>query len=342
MTVIHTERFIRDSQPRWEELDALVHRLAGGDSLDLAEARRLHTLYERASSDLIRLRHAGALPDVVQSLEERVARAYAEIHETRTVRRRWPVREWVLVLFPTTFRRHIGFFWASLALMLAGTLFGAVALVLDPDSRHVTMAFGHDAMRPSERVRLEESGTRRPGSAVTTAFSSQLMVNNTRVSILALSLGMTGGVGTVILLFHNGVILGAVGCDYVMDGQTRFLAGWLLPHGSVELPAILIAGQAGLLLGATLLGRGSGRSLGQRLRSITSDLVVLITGIAVLLVWAGGVEAFFSQVHEPALPYGLKIGFGLVQLTLLTLYLARSGMGNRPGLPTHPPQQDVT
>jgi len=36
--------------------------------------------------------------------------------------------------------------------------------------------------------------------------------------------------------------------DYIRAGQTKFLVGWLLPHGSFEIPAILIAGQAGLIL----------------------------------------------------------------------------------------------
>jgi uncharacterized membrane protein SpoIIM required for sporulation len=42
---------------------------------------------------------------------------------------------------------------------------------------------------------------------------------------------MTYGVGTIISLFYNGIILGAVSWDYVTDGQTLFLLGWLLPHG---------------------------------------------------------------------------------------------------------------
>jgi hypothetical protein len=37
------------------------------------------------------------------------------------------------------------------------------------------------------------------------------------------------------------------------------------------------------------------------------------------------VEAFLSQYHEPVIPYDLKIGLGLVELTLLTLFLAKSG-----------------
>ena len=50
------------------------------------------------------------------------------------------------------------------------------------------------------------------------------------------------------MLFYNGVILGAVAVDYVRAGETKFLLGWLMPHGVIEIPAILIAGQAGFML----------------------------------------------------------------------------------------------
>ena len=62
------------------------------------------------------------------------------------------------------------------------------------------------------------------------------------------------GIGTMLLLFYNGVILGLVAVDYMLAGQTVFLLGWLLPHGVIEIPAVLIAGQGGLVLGRTLIG----------------------------------------------------------------------------------------
>jgi uncharacterized membrane protein SpoIIM required for sporulation len=129
------------------------------------------------------------------------------------------------------------------------------------------------------------------------------------------------------MLFYNGIILGAVCVDYVLAGQTKFLVGWLLPHGSFEIPAILIAGQAGLLLGHAFIGSGKRASLKMRLREISSDLATLIGGVGVMLIWAGFVEAFLSQYHEPVLPYSVKITFGFVELTLLILFLAKSGRG---------------
>lgn len=45
--------------------------------------------------------------------------------------------------------------------------------------------------------------------------------------------------------------------------------------------------------------------------------MILIGGVAVMLVWAGIIEAFFSQVHEPVMPYAAKIAFGAAELLLL-------------------------
>ncbi len=44
-----------------------------------------------------------------------------------------------------------------------------------------------------------------------------------------------------------------------------------------------------------------------------------------MLVWAGAVEAFISQYHQPVLPYALKIGFGVCELAALTAFLALAG-----------------
>jgi hypothetical protein len=44
-----------------------------------------------------------------------------------------------------------------------------------------------------------------------------------------------------------------------------------------------------------------------------------------MLVWAGLVEAFFSQHHAPVLPYGFKIAVGAAELALVTIYLLLIG-----------------
>ena len=92
-------------------------------------------------------------------------------------------------------------------------------------------------------------------------------------AIFTLALGMTWGVGTILMLFYNGIMLGGVAVDYIRAGQTKFLLGWLMPHGVIEIPAILIAGQAGLLLALALIGWGRRTPLKTRLREISGDIV---------------------------------------------------------------------
>src|SRR6202035_3733418 len=128
-----------------------------------------------------------------------------------------------------------------------------------------------------------------------------------------------------VILFYNGVILGAVVIDFILGGQAVFLMGWLLPHGVIEIPAILVGGQTGLVIAYALIGWGSRVSRRERLRAISKDVVTLAGGAAVMLVWAGIVEAFLSQYHEPVIPYSLKISFGVIELILLTLFWTRAG-----------------
>ncbi len=152
---------------------------------------------------------------------------------------------------------------------------------------------------------------------VKASFSAQLMTHNIDVTVLTVALGMTWGVGTLISLFANGVMMGAVAADYVQGGQGVFLAGWLLPHGSIEIPSLLLGGQAGFILAGALIGWGGRATRTERLRAVSHDLFAIVAGAACMLVWAGIVESFVSQYHQPVLPYALKIAFGCCELAAL-------------------------
>jgi uncharacterized membrane protein SpoIIM required for sporulation len=234
--------------------------------------------------------------------------------------------------YPRTFRRHLKAFQLAVVLTIGGVAFGALALRIDSEAKSVIMPFEHLQGSPSERVAKERERKGRDMEGHKDSFSAQLMTHNTQVALFTLALGMTFGFGTIVELFYNGVILGAVGYDYVHDGQTVFLLGWLLPHGVIEIPAILVGGQAGFVIAYALIGWGSRISRAERLRLVSRDVVTLAGGAAMMLVWAGLVESFLSQYHEPVISYGTKITFGLVEAALLTFYLGFSGKAEKPNL----------
>ncbi len=325
--IIDLKKFITNERRFWSELDAMLGLMERDPyrALSYEEIKRLHYLYQRASSDLAKISTFSAERSIGAYLESLVSRAYAVIHAGRQETVRFSFWRWFWGTFPRTFRRHWRAFALSLGIMLAGSLFGAVAILADPDAKAVLMPFEHLQMDPADRVAMEESGDHDRLKGAKGSFSAFLMTHNTRVSIFVLALGMTWGVGTVLLLFSNGVMLGAITADYIRAGQGVFLTGWLLPHGAVEIPSILLAGQAGLMLAGALIGRRSALPVAERLRQVVPDTAALICGVAVMLVWAGFVEAFFSQYHEPVIPYGAKIGFGVVELCLLMLFFRFSG-----------------
>ena len=325
--IIDLQRFIASERPCWSELERALDQLEADPNhrLSLEALRRFHVLYDRTAADLAKITTFSSEPETRRYLENLVARAYGEIHETRERRTRLGLRNWFFRTLPQTFRRHARAFQVSLSITVIGCLFGSLALLLDPGAKPVLMPFPHLLQDPAKRVAEEERAKSDRLAGQKTSFSAFLMTHNIRISILTMALGMSWGVGTVVLLFYNGVILGAVAADYIRAGQIKFLLGWLLPHGVVEIPAILIAGQAGLVLAFALVGWGNRNRLGLRLRLVAGDIVTLIFGVGLLLVWAGIVEAFLSQYHEPVLPYSVKITFGLVELVLLSLFLSKAG-----------------
>lgn len=325
--IIDLRHFIEEEKPFWTELEAILEGIEEYPerSMTLEQAKRFHYLYQRTSADLAKMATFSAEPDTHRYLESLVARAYGEVHETRAAGSGASPARWLLETLPRTFRRHARAFLLSLAVTAAGFAFGGLAVSLDPDAKAVLLPFSHLQGSPSERVAQEETAVEDELKGRKITGATWYMTHNTRVSILIIALGITYGAGTIIMLFYNGAILGAVALDYVRAGQSTFLLAWLSPHGVIEIPAILLAGQAGLVLAGALIGWGRGLSLRARLRRVSGDLTTLCFGVALLLVWAGFIEAFVSQYHEPILPYSFKIGFALVELVLLALLLGRGG-----------------
>ena len=327
--IIDLQRFIDEEKRYWAELESVLDKLDRDPlkKMDLSEIKRFHYLYQRTSSDLARVMGLSAETEIRRYLESLVGHAYAEVHELREKSHRLSPLHWFFEIFPQTFRQHMRAFVLALGITAFGFVIGGLAISIDKEAKSIILPFSHLQIDPSKRVAYEEKTgaieDRLAGKKAT--FSAVLMTHNTRVSLFTFAMGFTWGIGTVILLFYNGIILGAISLDFIHAGQSTFLLGWLLPHGAIEIPAIVLAGQAGFILAGALIGWGRRISLKKRLRTVAPELVTLLCGLAVMLIWAGIVEAFFSQYHEPVIPYDAKIIFGVIELIALILFFGLSG-----------------
>lgn len=325
--ILDLDRFIAKEKSYWDELSGLLRRREENPDYrpSLEEARRFYYLYERTSADLVKLKTFAGEAETSRFLERIVARAYSALHGNGSESVPFRPWHWLTVVFPSTFRRHWRAFVLSCATFWVGAAFGAGALATNYElkSDFIPPQFFHLNEKPSKRVEREEKQDFDAFQGRHT-FSSQLMVNNTKVTILAMVSGFLWGIFTLTMLFYNGILIGVVMFDYIADGQGVFLTAWLLPHGSFELPAIFVGGQCGLVIARTMFGWGTNLKLRQRFARIRSDLLTLIGGAALLLVWAGIVESFLSQYHAPGF-YPWKIAFGIVQLVGLAAFLLFCG-----------------
>jgi uncharacterized membrane protein SpoIIM required for sporulation len=329
--IVDLDRFVAQERPHWQALEEAL-RPYDQDRLfrpSVEQSMRLFELYQRSVADLARLEEASH-SDLAGQLSALVGRAYAQIHSSRRKPRFRPVY-WLMVTLPCTFRKQIRPFQLALLVTLIGCAIGGVLLKVDPNAKATLLPFEQLLGDPKDRVKQEEKDAAQKHPDQHASFAAMLMTHNAQVAFFSTACGMTWGLGTIILLFYNGVVLGAVSFDYVQAGQAKFLLGWLLPHGVIEIPAILVASQAGLVLASALIGWNSRIRRADRLRSVTSDVLTLAGGAGLMLVWAGLIESYISQYHEPVLPYAAKIAFGLVELAVLIAFYALAGRRKKTG-----------
>ncbi len=318
------QRFVDERQPLWRELESNLANIEGRDLkvLGLAGVQRFGKLYRGVSSDLIRARGERVDSSVVDYLNDLVARAYAQIY-TRNDGTGRALFRFFAVEFPRMFREERIAMTLSAAVLVLGVAFGAVAVAMDPAAVAVLIPEEHQGHTPQERVAEEERSDGHTADEAAT-FSSFLFTHNIQVTFVAFALGMTYGVGTLSVMFANGIPLGALAMQYHQYGKDLFFWAWILPHGIPELTEIIVAGGAGFVLARGLI-LPRHRSRKEALLAESKRAARLVVGGMPILVLAGLIEGTISQIHEPRISYVLKLVFAGVVGVGVWMYLLLSG-----------------
>ncbi len=303
-------QFVDLKRPKWAALETLLHtaETKGLKKLELDDARALSRLYRSTSSDLLWVRAHGGSSEISGYLNDLVGRAYALTEPGR--RARWSdVKAFLLSGFPDLMKKEWRVYAASVLLFLAGFGFGWIGMMFDPDAAPYLVPEQHLSLDPTKRAQ-DEAQNDRSSVQQQAQFSSFLFTHNIQVAFLAFALGITAGIGTAIMLFSNGLLLGALAWVYASKGLMGWFWAWILPHGIPEISAICIAGAAGLVIARGLVApKGLARRQAVRKEAVTA--VKLLLGTLALFVLAGFIEGTISQIHPPRLSIAFKIFFAL-------------------------------
>ncbi len=328
---MNIERFLADRRPVWDDLDAMLERAENG-TLSRQETHELVELYRRTCSDLNRARSYTANPEVLGYLNQLTGRAYRFIYRAAHETPVWGTFvKLVTREIPAAFRQQRAAVLFAAAAFLAGALFGCIAILVDPANGQRLIPPDFFTESPKTRVeKIEKNEERIDDVEKALVFGASLYTHNIKVAFLAFSLGALTIVLGVVILFYNGVILGAVGTMYVLDDVSVFFFAWVGPHGALELPAIIFGGAAGLVAGRALLMPGD-LSRGASLRRVLPSVWRMIIGASLVLVLAGLIEGSFSQFSAKTIPYALKISVAIALFAGLIAYLFLRRIGKDEG-----------
>jgi uncharacterized membrane protein SpoIIM required for sporulation len=314
--VVDIDRYIAENEPTWQRLEQLVGRARGGARrLEAAELEELVQLYQRTSAHLSYVRSYLREPTLVARLTRAVATANGLIY-SRRARSLRTVGRFFTLSFPGAVH-HLRRF-----VLLAALVFFVPALVLgvwlarDPAALD---ASGSERMR---RTYVEDRFEQYYSDRSPVAFFTEVTTNNIRVSFLAYAAGaVSGGLGAVALLVLNGAPLGVIGAWMIEQGDLGRFLGFIVPHGALELSAIVIAGAAGMSTGWAAVSPGD-RTRADALRDEGQRAITVILGLTSMFVAAGVIEGFITG---RGLPVGFRVGIGVLMWLVYVGYLVTQG-----------------
>ena len=295
------DRFIARNQSGWARLAELTGRARRGvGRMAPGELEELVQLYQRTSAHLsyVRTYHGDAA--LTARLTRLVADANGVVYgrRARTLR---AVGEFLSLTFPAAVWTGRRFVLVSALLTFVPAI--AVGAWLAQSDRALE-ASAPDAVREAY---VQEDFESYYSSEPAGQFATEVTVNNIQVSILAFAMGILLCLGTAYVLVLNGANLGFAAGLFVSAGEQPKFWGLILPHGLLELSAVVVAGAAGLRLGWVIIAPGDRRRR-EALAEEGRRSVVVVIGLVVAFVVAGTIEGFVTGSTLPTL---VRVGVGV-------------------------------
>jgi uncharacterized membrane protein SpoIIM required for sporulation/uncharacterized RDD family membrane protein YckC len=324
-------RLVARKSARWDQFQQLAERASrdGLDSFAAAELPEFAARYREVAADLARARTYRADERTRFRLERLVAAGHNALY--RDERGTWR-RVGVALLreCPAAIVRARSYVLVACLAFTAPAAAGyalmrdhpALAAEVLPDVMLSRASAGAERKAAGRRY-VELPAEERP------LMASGIISNNVRVAIACFAGGIFLGIGSLVLLGFNGLMIGATAGHFANAGLLDYLLEFIVGHGLLELFAIWVAGAAGFLLGRTVvapgdLTRGDALVLSGRLA------VRMVGGAAVMLVVAGLIEGFVSAGPGGA---AARVGASAASLGFLAVYLANGRGGGEPALP---------
>lgn len=317
-------RFLETRANAWNRLETIISKASkkGVRALTDKELRELTRLYPAVAIDVARARMYNIDPTTQKRINQLAISAHGLLYRRKNTRYFQTIWMFFRSDYPRLFRRLWPYMALATTVFIIGFLGAYVSTRLQPSNAYLFVPGELDLTDDDSGVTSKDISERFRRIAKP-PMAAGIMANNISVAFNAFALGITAGIGTCYVVIFNSMMLGGFAAHFSNHGLIFDFCSFIVPHGGLEIFAILVSAAAGLRLGLSLAIPGHLKRSAS-LRTGAIEAVLLVLGTIPMFIVAGFIEGFIT----PSYSHGVvKIMLGVI-ITLLTVaYLILAGQG---------------
>lgn len=221
---------------------------------------------------------------------------YQQIYITRSYSIRDFIFFWKYHL-PLLFRKRHKFLLGAFLLFAGFVVIGAMSSIIDPD--YARNFFNHHVQQGYYDATLRNIDSGDPFGVYRDEHPFSMFVwiafNNIAVAFRMVVGGLAGGLGTLWMMWQNGIMLGCFQYIFFSQGLgwQSVLVIWI--HGTLEISSVVIASCAGLVLGLGWLFPGTYTRRQAFIRS-AADAMQICVALVPFFIVAAFFESYITQL----------------------------------------------
>ncbi|MEO8932817.1 MAG: stage II sporulation protein M [Xanthomarina sp.] len=300
--------FVKQNKEKWLVFEKTLHNNVKINPDDLA------SYYIQLTNDLSYAQTYYPNSKTLLYLNSLASEAHQKIYITKRESKSKIISFWKYE-FPLFFKNYHKTLLYTFIIFMSAVFIGVISTLNDDSFVRLILGDAYVNMTIENIENGEPMAVYKSGSQIGSFLG--ITINNIRVAIMAFAFGVFFSVGTIYILFSNGIMLGAFITFFYNYGILEKTSTiWL--HGTIEISVIVIAGCAGLAMGNSFLFPKTYSRRVAFMKGAKDGLKIVVSTIPFFII-AGFIEGFITRFGEQ-MPAILSYSIILSSLALIIFY----------------------